>query len=399
MQTAPETDVLSVILETVERQKTEPWERSQAWAEWEDSFLRASLGFLSEEAIGHALNRSAQAVRIRWRRELGLPSPTRTPGYLTAHQTALLLGVDVHAVCRWIEKLGILPAQLLPFRGRKVWRIRVSDIKRFVVKPEHWLLFRPERVGRLPRAWSKTDIRRLVELAVARFDDPWLTTQQAAEILGVTHLDVNRAMRRGAIPSVKCGNRHVLRSQVEQCGVYIAKRSFGPAIAFSDECDAFLMLARAVGHTPAAIAAMTKMPAKRIAEHQRHLTVAQTGVLAGKFGLPIWIKDGRWLADWKAHTREFPRLADAMAAFAEHKPLSSQHLERVRGVLWTWAVYWPVSPRLVRRLQTPIVATAAQRRLDGLRTELAAIGVDPWVATPSEMGGVSALTLGGVHDE
>jgi hypothetical protein len=56
-----------------------------------------------------------------------------------------MLAVDTHAVCEWIER-GWLRARQLPFQGRKVWRIRIEDPKRFAVKSEHWMLFRPERV-------------------------------------------------------------------------------------------------------------------------------------------------------------------------------------------------------------------------------------------------------------
>ena len=52
--------------------------------------------------------------------------------------------MDVHAVCRWIAR-GWLPARLLPFRNRRVWRIREEDLKRFIIKPEHWILCDTER--------------------------------------------------------------------------------------------------------------------------------------------------------------------------------------------------------------------------------------------------------------
>jgi len=78
-----------------------PRRKPLPWSEREDEFLRQNLGVLSEEEIGAALRRTLTAVHLRWKRDLGLPAPSKTPGYMTANQAAKILAVDVHAVCRW----------------------------------------------------------------------------------------------------------------------------------------------------------------------------------------------------------------------------------------------------------------------------------------------------------
>jgi len=107
-------------------------------------------------------------------------------------------------------------------------------LERFAVKSEHWILFRPDRV-------RDPALARLVTLAVERWGDEWLTPGQVAEI----H-NVNRHIRAGKLPAVKWGNWRIRRSDAER--VYFPKgRGTGHELDWSEEGDAFLVLARAVG--------------------------------------------------------------------------------------------------------------------------------------------------------
>jgi hypothetical protein len=337
--------------EAAPRRKPPPWSTD------EDGFLRANLGVLSEEEIAAALGRTPTAVHLRWSRDLGLPAPSKDPAYVTAHRAARMLGVDVHAVCGWIER-GWLPARRLPFRDRKVWRIRLEHLKRFAIRPEHWILFRPERVR---------------DHALARL---------VAEMHGVDHRDVNRFVRAGKLPAVKWNNWRIRRSDAWQA--YFPKgRGSGHVLDWSEEGDAFLVLARAVGLSLAEIARRMKRPAEQV--RLRLATLHRRGqipFLLGKYGIEgvLYRENGRLLADWREHRGRFPALARAMDLFAAGRRLSPAQAERVRGVLWAWAAFYLGDRHpLARRLQCPHSRskTVPQERLQALYLELQRAGVDP----------------------
>jgi len=382
MPEVTETDVVSVIQWALAEAEIAPRRKPLPWSEREDEFLRQNLGVLSEEEIGAALRRTLTAVHLRWKRDLGLPAPSKTPGYVTANQAGKMLAVDVHAVCRWIER-GWLRARRLPFRNRKVWHIWVEDLKRFAVKPEHWILFCPDRV-------RDPALARLVALAVERWGDEWLTPSQVAETHGVGHQDVNRYIHAGNLPAVKWGNWRIRRSDAEQ--VYFHKgRGAGHELDWSEEGDAFLVLARAVGLSLAAIGHLVDWPSHRV--RPRLVTLHSTGqipFLIGKYGLEgvrYRREDGRLLAGWDLHRERFPILARAMDRFAageflrqgSGQALSLLQAECVRGVLWAWAVFHLGSGHsLARRLQ--VSGGRGRRlfpaRLQALYRELRAAGVD-----------------------
>jgi hypothetical protein len=358
----------------------EPQRRPPRWTEAEDAFLEASLGFLSEDAIAKALGRTPIAVRIRWKRDLGLPAPSKAPGYLTARRAADLLGVDVHAVCAWIAH-GWLPAQWLPFQGRRVRRIRVQDLKRFLIKPEHWMLFRLENA-------QDPGIRKLVALAQERWGDEWLTSGQVAELHGVDDTDVNRFIHAGKLAGRKWGNWWIRRSDAER--VYFPKgRGSGHEQDWSEEGDAFMVLARAVGLSLSAIDRLTTGSSAR-AENgtarragsrlTRLVRKHQVPLILEKYGLEsVQFRQGgrRLLADWQLYRSRFPTLARAMDRFAEGRQLSAVEAECVRGVLWTWAAYFLGTKHpLTRRLQVPGKHGLSVARLRKLRAALEAAGVD-----------------------
>jgi len=378
-------DVAGVVRWAVAKAKVAPRRKSLPWGQEEDEFLRANLGILSEEAIGAALGRTATAVHLRWKRDLGLPAPSKTPGYLTANRAARTLGVDVHAVCRWIER-GWLPARLLPFRNRRVWRIREEDLKRFIIKPEHWILFRPERV-------RDPALARLVALAVERWGDEWLTPGQVAEMHGVDRRDVNRFIHAGKLPGVKWGNWWVRRSDAEQ--VYFPRgRGSGHELDWSEEGDVFLVLARAVALSLSAISYLMDWPHHRVGARLTALHRAgQISLIIGPYrlgGVQYRREDGRLLPDWSLYRGRFPTLARAMDRFAAGERLSSVQAECVRGVLWAWAVFHLGGRHpLTRRLQVAggRGGTLSLPRLQALYRELLAAGVDP-------LGGGAAALAG-----
>ena len=165
--------------------------------------MRCNLGYLSEEDIALALGRTVMAVHLRWRRDLRLPAPSRAPGWLTATQAALLLGLDGHKVTHWCD-VGLIPSRRMP-GDRQVRLIRIVTLERWVISTANWIYF----------DWRKIPdarLRRLCELRQQRWGDEWWTTGQAADYHGVSGKDVLRLILRGEIPAVQAkvsrGGRH-----------------------------------------------------------------------------------------------------------------------------------------------------------------------------------------------
>ena len=62
------------------------------------------------------------------------------------------------------------------------------------------------------------------ELLETRFN--YITSKEAAEILGITHLGASRLVRQGKIPGVKFGRAYVLprTAVLEYCKGYVPRR-------------------------------------------------------------------------------------------------------------------------------------------------------------------------------
>lgn len=227
------------------------------WTAAEDNFLVANLGWLSEAEIAAHLNRSVNAVHLRWFRDLKLPAPSRHPDIVTANRSAAMLGVDGHNVIKLINR-GLLPARTLP-GGRNIRVIRRVTLRCWVINPDHWPYFRP---------WQKTlpdpHLRRLVTLKMARWDDAWWTPGQAARHHRLaTSSVINRRILTGELPAIRWGNWWIKRSDVIQQTFFIGKGSAG--YVWSPRADEYLLAARAAGDTWASIARKMKWPRQRVA--------------------------------------------------------------------------------------------------------------------------------------
>lgn len=354
--------------------------KPRRWGVEEDEFLLANLGELSEADIAERLGRSRNAVHLRWSRDMGLDAPSARDGFYTAHRVSKLIGCDVHAVCKWLDA-GWLRGRLLPF-DRRTWIVVERDLKRFLIRPASWVLFHPERI-------ADESKRRLVALAQERWGDEWLSCGQAAKMAGVGYADVNRLIRRGKIPGcVKWGNWYIPKSSLVK--VDFAKgRGYGHELDWSDDGDAFLLLARAVGLSGPAIERLMGWPRCRSLHRLSYLF--KTGEMAyviEKNGLPVlarrddcllltdWRREGP--ADWE-HERRFPSVARAMHAFHSGAELRRRDLEIVRGVLWTWAAFF-----LGRNSRVAVKLQAANTRrgiseidLRAMRDILSGMGIDP----------------------
>ncbi|KKN73379.1 hypothetical protein LCGC14_0400820 [marine sediment metagenome] len=286
-----------------------PSQRPPPWAPWEDEFVQANLGLMSLDAIGRRLGRSGNAIKIHYTRE-GWPPPFRRPGWLTGNRVATLMCVDVHAVSRWVKE-GWIPHRRTPNMRRDILIDR-RELYRWAINPRNWLYFQPERV-RDPR------LRRLLELKKERWGDEWWTTRQVAEYHDVDHTDVNRLIHLGKIQAVKWGNQYVVRSEAMKAGLWFIKgKGTGSGQDWSEEGDAFLLLARAVGLQYEPIAAMMggRDSVKRLQYRMKCLESAgEIPWLIGKFGLEIEYdpQAGTLHADWRAYPEQFPQLFRTMS--------------------------------------------------------------------------------------
>jgi hypothetical protein len=83
----------------------------------------------TEEAIARKLGRTAKGVHLKAKR-LGLGGQIKGSHYLTAQNIANIMGIDIHAVLRWIET-GLIKFKLARV-DRKVYLIEVSDLETFL---------------------------------------------------------------------------------------------------------------------------------------------------------------------------------------------------------------------------------------------------------------------------
>lgn len=162
--------------------------KTAPWQPWEDEYLRANLGFQTEQQISEFLGRSIMGVHLRWKRDLHLPAPSKDPRILTAHQAATMLGIDGHKFNHWCD-MGMLKSRRM--RGSKTQKERVirlldkTSFLMWVVNPENWIYFDWRQI-------QDAHLKRLCALRAARWGDEWWTTVQVAQHHQVTSKDVLR---------------------------------------------------------------------------------------------------------------------------------------------------------------------------------------------------------------
>ena len=236
------------------------------WTPEEDRFLKENSPNMSLGEIAAALGRSRTGVHIR-RKKIDAISPRHAPGYVSCNQIAKILGVDSHKPPTWVD-LGILEGEPIPYDfGPLKRRVKVGVFKRWLIKPESWVYFKADRI-------RVAGIRRLVELAQARWGDEWWSTNQAAEYHGATNKDILQQIKMGRIGGVHAvgldrvrnpGWAHwfVRRSEAERLTI---PRGKGHTLLnlWSPASDEFIVRARKEGKTFKNIARMMKWPQKRV---------------------------------------------------------------------------------------------------------------------------------------
>ena len=234
------------------------------WTDEELAFARMNLGQLSLEDIGKALGRTAVALKIQYTKR-GWPAPSKQWHELTAHQIGVVMRKCGKTVILWVD-LGILPGRVLP-GVRNIHVVEARAFERWLVNPANWIYFDHRRI-------RDDRLRRLVELAKSRWPDRWLTTGQAAKVMGCHHKNVNDWIHRGKIPARHWANWHVLES-VARVTRIPQGRGHGHELKWSAAGDAFLIRARAEGIPWAAVAKMMKQPLKRLEYRLKRLQRGQ----------------------------------------------------------------------------------------------------------------------------
>lgn len=220
--------------------------KHRIWTEEEEKFLRNNLGRISEAEIGRHLGRTESAVHNHWTREMHLVSMSKSPKILTAEQVAIGIGCDGKSVHRLMDT-GRMPCRRLP----SARPIRVIDrlvLMKWLLNPDHWVYFKPERVGALrPRGkrgfgagydfgfWE--DARTAVLKARKKLKDEWLTPSQVVKILKIKIQEraggrkfedrapgvkyINKAILKGNLKAIRWGNWWIKKSDLPNGDVTI----------------------------------------------------------------------------------------------------------------------------------------------------------------------------------
>ncbi len=319
------------------------------WSIEEDEFLAKKLGWLSIEEIAAQLGRTPVAVELRWKRDLGLPGPSKHPDWITGNQVAKILGVDGHSIMKLIDR-KLLPGRILP-GARTIRVVHQAVLKRWAVNPHHWVYFR----GSVADTGRLTDphLRRLIERQKERWADEWWSAGQVAEYYGVEHADINRYLHAGKLNGVKWGNWWYLRFEATRPGLvfYKGKGAAQAANHWSEDADAFLILAKAVGLSWLAVGClMNGWRSSKAAYRVRRLH--RQGEIPGlieRYGLEVEYDPatGSLFADWRVYRHRFPYLAAAVERFRSGslRP-GPDDLSTVRRLLGAWAARYAANPEM-----------------------------------------------------
>lgn len=211
--------------------------KERQWSEAETRFLVDNLAILPREIIAEELGRSVNAIKIRQVRH-GIPSPSKRPGYLTGHDVAKILRVDIHAIMTWHAR-GILRFDIIPGE-RGIMNLPKRRVYQFAVQPKNWIYFKPHRV-------RDARLRRMIELAMQRWNDEWLTIGQAAAFWGVSDRALNARIRAGSLPAIRWGNWWIRKSDLLQVRIVKGKggwREKMEEVYYSARADAWILRAR-----------------------------------------------------------------------------------------------------------------------------------------------------------
>lgn len=353
-----------------------PGGKAADWTPEEKQFVRDNFRHMSDKELAQALGRTTVGVRLYRKRHLSdLPPRQHDAALPTAREVARLLGMGcAKSVVRLIEE-GLLPGQPLPV-DRLMWGVPRSALIRFAVNPENWIYFKPERV-------RDPYIKRLIQLRQARWQDEWWRPGQVAAYHGCTQQGVNACIHEGRLPAKRWGNWWIKRSDAVALKI-VPGKGFSEETRWTGAGDAFLLLARALGYSLAAIAGMCGWKESRVEFRLKtlHARKAVSRLIAAH-NLQVQYDPARGslLADWRNYRRRFRRLAAANQRFLGGTA-TAKDLSLVTYTLQTWAQWHATNEEqryLAYCLQHGSGRTAASLREQYER--LCEWGIDP--LTPS----------------
>lgn len=193
------------------------------WTEEEDEFLKERVGKVSFSALAKNLNRTVIAVESRTEK-LGISSTKFESGRLTANELANALGVDSHAVYRWIKKDDLKATYKSTRKEAKFYLIEVNDFWNWTERNKDKLnFFRIDPLALLPEPdwvekerkkdyhaipkkartkWTQADDERLISLLKGNY-----SMQEISVHMNRTEKAIQRRISRlrewGIIPKKK----------------------------------------------------------------------------------------------------------------------------------------------------------------------------------------------------
>ncbi len=312
--------------------------RSMPWSGDEDAVLRALLGRVDEEEIADRLGRTLTSVHLRWKRDLRIPAPSKTPGTLTGLKVSDMLGIEIHKLCYLIDH-GQMPGRCMP-GGRSIRLVEYSDLVRWCVNPENWPHFKFERV-------QDEHIRRLIELRRVRWNDDWWTARQVADYHHINIRDVPRYIKIGRLSGVQIMNYDGRRdtSEPQAWALWFVRRSDAQTLkivrgkgsgmtsgmhkgAVSARAKDFIGLARGAGLPYKAIGCMTHMSERKV------MSIIYLREKRGELTQFI---------DWHDVAGRFPCIGRAVVRYIAGWPLSIDQVSLLRSVLLGWGAHYRVT--------------------------------------------------------
>jgi transposase-like protein len=151
--------------------------------------------------IGRIMGNSPKYLQMR-AVEAGLS--LRTANGYPMGEVARMMGVDDHTVTWWIQQRWLRAHRTRQALGRGfLTMVEHDDLVRFLENEDYWPIWDPARITKAPlREWA-TELRG---------DLRFYTTGQAAPLLFITPLGLQKAIREGRVRAIKVGSRWYIRS-------------------------------------------------------------------------------------------------------------------------------------------------------------------------------------------
>lgn len=154
------------------------------WTENDEDYLRDTWGRLTDTEIAAHLRRSRVAIQLKAKR-LGI---TRLMAIWSGHDAARLFGADTKTILRWRRKHWLKARRAVFNRGlHRCWDFNEDEIERFI-REMPWAY----DIHLMTSGEYLTNVAREIYKS-----DPYLTTDEAAQLVHVDPETIRRWCRRG----------------------------------------------------------------------------------------------------------------------------------------------------------------------------------------------------------